>query len=70
MIPNQKPYKLVCPKCSFSKFYPQGSIGDAQPYNLLVHCPKCKALLERTQEVGVLDEFLGNISSLFESFKK
>ena len=69
MIPNQKPYKLVCPKCGFSQFYPRGSIGDAQPNKLFAHCPKCKVSLER-RTANTLEELLGNISYLFKAFKK
>lgn len=69
MIANQKPYKMICPKCNFSKFYPRGSVGDAQVYHKLAHCPKCKELLEEKQEVNVLEEFLGNLSYWFKKGK-
>lgn len=63
MIPNQKPYKLVCPKCGFSQFYPRGSVGDDRS-DFFPICPKCKEPLKRKLELWIVIFMIGILDSL------
>lgn len=62
------PYKLVCPKCGFSKVVaPQSDcLSPKDLMNMNPVCPKCKETMDRKSVYG-LDSI---IDSLFRKFKK
>lgn len=61
------PYKLVCPKCGYSKIVSikSDSLSPKDLMNMSPICPKCKEEMER-KNTDKLDNLINDIFGIFK----